>query len=453
MKGKLIVIGAGLCGSLLALRMAQRGYDVVVYERRSDMRKKSMIAGRSINLALSNRGLRSLAMAGVDQDIRPLVIPMHGRLLHPLEGPLSLVAYSGREGEYIHSVSRGGLNKVLLEKAEQTGRVTFHFDTACIDADLEKGTIFLKNMKTHEEFKDEGDVVFGTDGAYSSLRNVIFKESAKYRFDFSIQYLETGYKELEIPATPDGGFRIEKNALHIWPRKGFMLIALPNLDGSFTVTLFLSMEGEGESFARLNTDEDIQTFFEKYFPTALQHMPDIVEDFRQNPTSSLGTVKCYPWQLNGKFLLMGDAAHAVVPFYGQGMNASFEDVRVLNDLMDNYGEDWPKILKAYQELRKQDGDAIGDLAVDNEIEMRAATADPVFLLKRKIELAMEQNYPQYFSKYSLVTFNDEIPYHVAMNQGRAQDALLMDYARKVGEWGNVKLEEVAEILSLAGFMA
>lgn len=452
MQKKLIVIGAGLCGSLLALRMAQRGYKVVVYERRSDMRLKSMVAGRSINLALSDRGLRSLAMAGVDQDILPLVIPMYGRMLHPLGSDLSLVPYSGREGEYINSVSRGGLNKVLLEKAEKTGQVTFHFDTACVDAHLEEGIVFLKNLKTGEEFQDSGEVIFGTDGAYSSLRNVFLKDSARYRFDFSIKYLQTGYKELEIPPAAGGGFRIEKNALHIWPRKGFMLIALPNLDGSFTVTLFLAMDGEGESFARLNTDAEILSFFETYFPTALHHMPDIVEDFRQNPTSSLGTVKCYPWQLNGKFLLMGDAAHAVVPFYGQGMNASFEDVRVLNDLMDKHGDDWSNILQNYQELRKKDGDAIGDLAVDNEVEMKAATADPVFLLKRKIELALEQSYPQYYSKYSLVTFNDDIPYHVAMEQGRAQDVLLMDYARKAVSWDNVNLENVVAILNEHGFL-
>lgn len=452
MQEKIIVIGAGLCGSLLALRMAQRGYAVVVYERRSDMRQKSVAAGRSINLALSDRGLRSLAMAGVDQDILPLVIPMHGRMLHPLEGDNSLVPYSGRQGEYINSVSRGGLNRVLLEKAEETGQVTYYFDTACIHADLEVGTVYLKNQKTGEEFHDSAEVILGTDGAYSSLRNVFLKDSARYRFDFSIQYLQTGYKELEIPPAPGGGFRIEKNALHIWPRKGFMLIALPNLDGSFTVTLFLAMAGDGESFARLNTDDDIVTFFEKYFPTALLHMPDIVADFRQNPTSSLGTVKCFPWQMNGRFLLMGDAAHAVVPFYGQGMNASFEDVRVLNDLLDQYGDDWPQVLQAYQDLRKKDGDAIGDLAMDNELEMKSATADPVFLLKRKIELALEQSYPEYYSKYSLVTFNDDIPYHQAMKQGRDQDVLLMEYARKAEHWENVELEYVVKLLNDKGFL-
>ncbi len=453
MQKKVIIVGAGLCGSLLALRMAQRGYTVTVYERRSDMRKKSMSAGRSINLALSNRGLRSLAEAGVEQDVLPLLIPMHGRMLHPLDAPLSLVSYSGRQNEYINSVSRGGLNKILLEKAEATGKVAFHFDVSCTEADIETGIIQLKNLKTGEQFNDSAEVVFGTDGANSSIRNAFLKESARYRFDFSIQYLRTGYKELEIPAGDNGSYRIEKNALHIWPRKGFMLIALPNLDGSFTVTLFLAMDGEGESFANLNTDEEIYAFFEKYFPTALAHMPDIVEDFRQNPTSSLGTVKCYPWQMNGKYLLMGDAAHAVVPFYGQGMNASFEDVRVLNELMDQYGDDWNTTLQQYQEVRKQDGDAIGDLAVENEIEMRAATADPTFLLKRKIELALEQTYPNYYSKYSLVTFNDNVPYSQAMQQGRAQDALLMDYARNVGNWESVSLSDVVLILREAGYFS
>lgn len=430
MNNKIIVIGAGLCGTLLALRLAQRGYEVVMYERRPDMRKANVVAGRSINLALSDRGLKGLALAGIVEDILPLVIPMHGRMLHPITGDKNLVNYSGRSGEWINSISRGGLNKVLLEKAEATGKVTIHFDTECEMVDLNSGEIFLKYNTTGETFSDTGDAIFGTDGAGSAIRSSILNQSARYRFDFSQQYLTTAYKELEIPATKDGGFRLEKNALHIWPRNGFMMIALPNLDGSFTVTLFLPFEGD-VSFENLHSDEQIISFFKVYFPSAFENMPELLDDFRSNPTSALGTVKCYPWQINGKFLLMGDAAHAVVPFYGQGMNASFEDVVVLDELIDKYDGEWTKILPEYQKIRKIDADAIADLAVENEIEMRAATADPVFLLKRKMELYLEQKYPTYFSKYSMVTFREDVPYSFAMARGRAQDKVLMEYAAEI----------------------
>lgn len=430
MDNKIIVIGAGLCGTLLALRLAQRGYNVVMYERRSDMRKSNVTVGRSINLALSDRGLRGLALAGIADEILPLVIPMHGRMIHPLGSDQSFVSYSGRQGEWINSISRGGLNKVLLEKAENTGKVSIHFDTECEDVDLATGTIYLKNTLTDHKFRDEGDAIFGTDGAGSAIRNSMLQQSAKYRFDFSQKYLTTGYKELEIPSTIDGGFRLEKNALHIWPRNGYMMIALPNLDGSFTVTLFLPFEGD-VSFKHLHSDQQIVNFFKENFPSAYDQMPDLLDDFKANPTSALGTVKCYPWQANGKFLLMGDAAHAVVPFYGQGMNASFEDVVVLDELIDRYNGDWSHIFPVYQEKRKKDTDAIADLAVENEIEMRSATADPIFLLKRKIELLLEQKYPDYYSKYSMVTFREDLPYSLAMDKGRAQDKVLMEYAASI----------------------
>lgn len=443
MANKMVIIGAGLCGTLLALRLAQRGYEVVIYERRPDMRTSKVAAGRSINLALSDRGLRSLEIVGIKEDILPLVIPMQGRMIHPLMGENNLVNYSGRNGEWINSISRGGLNKVLLEKAESTGKVTIHFDTECHDVDLENGKAYFKNTVTGESVVADGEVIFGTDGAGSALRNAMMCQSAKLRFDFSQQYLTTAYKELEIPAGDDEAFRLEKNALHIWPRSGFMMIALPNLDGSFTVTLFLPLEGD-VSFANLNTDEEIIAFFDEYFPTAYAHMPQLLEDFRSNPTSSLGTIKCYPWQVNGKFLLMGDAAHAVVPFYGQGMNASFEDVVVLDQLIDEYDGDWSKVLLAYQQKRKKDTDAIADLAVENEVEMRSATADPVFLMKRKIELYLEQNYPDYFSKYSMVTFREDLPYSVAMKKGRAQDKILMEYASSLNS-----IEELDEEIILS----
>jgi len=430
MDEKIVIIGAGLCGALLALRLAQKGYSVNVYERRPDMRKETISAGRSINLALSDRGLKGLELVGIKDEVDALVIPMHGRMIHPLSGESTFVNYSGRQGEWINSISRGGLNMLLLDKAEETGKIKLVFNVECREVNFDSGEIVLQDIINEKIQTVKGDMIFGTDGANSAIRNAMLHGSAKYRFDFSQHYLSTGYKELEIPSDIKGGFRLEKNALHIWPRQGFMMIALPNLDGSFTVTLFMPFDGKN-GFSQLTTENEIISFFSHHFPSALSHMPDIVEDFKSNPTSSLGTIKCFPWQIDGKFLLMGDAAHAVVPFYGQGMNASFEDVVILDELMDRYNGDWKQILPQYQDIRKKDTDAIADLAVENEYEMRDATADPIFLLKRKIELHLEQNNPDYFSKYSMVTFREDLPYRVAMDKGRKQDAILMDYAGKL----------------------
>ena len=442
---KIIIIGAGLCGTLLALRLAQRGYKVTVYERRPDMRKTDISAGRSINLALSDRGLKALSLAGIDKDVLKLVIPMHGRMIHPIEGTSQFVNYSGRSGEWINSVSRGGLNTLLMDKAEETGQIQIHFNCECRDIHFGDTSLVIDNLQTGLSHTDTGDVIFGTDGANSALRNAMLSQSARWRFDFSIKFLETGYKELEIPAAVDGGFRLEKDALHIWPRPGFMMIALPNLNGSFTVTLFLPFEGK-VSFSQLQTDQEITEFFKKYFYSAYEQMPDLLEDFRSNPTGSLGTVKCFPWQIDGRFLLMGDAAHAVVPFYGQGMNASFEDVLVLDSLIDTYDGDWSLIMPEYQKNRKDDTDAIADLAVDNQYEMRDATADPVFLLKRRIELYMEQQYPHYFSKYSMVTFRADIPYSQAMHKGRQQDAILMQYAQEIESFDRMEASVILKKL-------
>lgn len=445
MDKKIIVIGAGLCGTLLALRLAQRGHKVTIYERRQDMRTAQISAGRSINLALSDRGLKGLRLVGLEDQVNDLVIPMEGRMIHPMQGDNSYVRYSGRTGEWINSVSRGGLNILLLNEAEKTGLIDIHFNMECQDIDFDGGKITLTDMSTKTAVVDSADVIFGTDGANSAVRNGMMAQSPRLRFDFSQKYLDTGYKELEIPPAEDGSFRLEHHALHIWPRAGYMMIALPNLDGSFTVTLFMPFEGE-KSFNNLQKDDEILSFFEEQFPTAYAQMPDLLADFRSNPSSSLGTIKCYPWQVNGKFLLMGDAAHAVVPFYGQGMNASFEDVVVLDGLMDEYGDNWPEILSRYQVVRKVDTDAIADLAQDNFYEMRDGTADPVFLLKRKLELHLEQTNPNYFSKYSMVTFREDLPYHIAMTKGRQQDQILMDFASKVTDVNQVNYDELSNML-------
>ena len=420
-----MIIGAGLCGSLLALRMGQRGHKVTLVEKRPDLRKVDQDAGRSINLALSDRGLKALRLAGVEEQVKKLCIPMNGRMIHDTEGNTFLSRYSGREDEFINSISRPGLNKLLLDAAEALPNVTLHFNLGCTSVDLPSATATFKNYETDEKLTFSGDVLFGTDGAGSAVRKSMFNHK-KFLFSFSQQWLTHGYKELEIPPAEDGGYRTFTNALHIWPRGEDMLIALPNLDGSFTVTLFLPYSNSDYCFDTLTTPEMVTEYFEKEFPDALELMPHLAEEFFNNPTGPLGTIKCSPWSCYGKNLLMGDAAHAIVPFYGQGMNASFEDVYVFDQMMDDH-DNWESLFQAYEAKRKKDTDAIADLAVDNFHEMKEHTASPLFQQKRKLETAFEKEFPQeYFSKYSLVTFHEDIPYSEAMKRGRAQDKALLN---------------------------
>ncbi|WP_440069413.1 FAD-dependent monooxygenase [Tenacibaculum discolor] len=425
-KDNIVIIGAGLCGSLLALRLAQRGYKVAMYESRPDLRVTDISAGRSINLALSDRGFKALRLCGVEEKAREICIPMYGRLMHDREGNTFASNYSGREGEYINSISRGDLNGILLTEAEKHENVTIHFNTECTSVDIENTVAHFKDYNTKEEFSVDGDVIFGTDGAGSALRKSYYLER-KFLFSYSQNFLAHGYKELEIPADKLGNHQISKDHLHIWPRGEYMLIALPNLDGSFTVTLFLSYD-EGEyNFNNLTTEEKITEFFEKEFSDALDLIPSIKDEFLNNPTGALGTVKCSPWHYQNKTLLMGDAAHAIVPFYGQGMNASFEDVTVFDAILDTHEGDWEVTFKAYEKARKEDTDAIADLAIDNFYEMRDHVANPLFKQKRKLEMDLEKTFPtEYFSKYSMVTFNEEIPYAEAMKKGRAQDKALLN---------------------------
>ena len=431
-KDKIVIVGAGLCGSLLALRFAQRGYKVAVYESRSDLRKTAMSAGRSINLALSDRGLKALRLCGLEAAAKEICIPMLGRLMHDAAGNTFASNYSGREGEYINSISRGDLNGILLTEAEQHENVTLHFNKKCRHINIVNTVAHFNDAETNEDFLIEADVIFGADGAGSSLRKSYVSER-KFLFSYSQNYLNHGYKELEIPADKNGNHQISKGHLHIWPRGDFMLIALPNMDGSFTVTLFLSYN-EGEfNFENLVTEEKITTFFEKEFPDALALIPNIKEEFINNPTGPLGTIKCSPWSYQQNTLLIGDSSHAIVPFYGQGMNASFEDVTMLDTILDQNAEslpdgklDWKAIFKAYEKIRKHNTDAIADLALDNFHEMKKHVANPLFKEKRTIEMELEKTFPtQYASKYSLVTFNASIGYDEAMKRGRAQDKALL----------------------------
>lgn len=424
-KERILIIGAGLCGSLLALRLAQRGYKVEVYESRPDLRTTDISAGRSINLALSDRGLKALRLAGVEEKARDICIPMKGRLMHDTAGNTFESNYSGREGEYINSISRGDLNGILLTEAEQHENVNIHFNARCLEVDIEDKKATFESYQTKEQFTIEADVIFGTDGAGSALRKSYEKSNPE--FAVSQEFLTHGYKELEIPADEYGNHLISKDHLHIWPRGKYMLIALPNMDGSFTVTLFLSFS-EGEyNFDNLTSEEKISAFFKEQFSDALELIPDILHEFEINPTGKLGTVKCLPWAYKGNTLLMGDAAHAIVPFYGQGMNASFEDVVVLDEVLEMHEGNWEMTFSEFQKKRKQDADAIADLAIDNYYEMRDHVANPIFKEKRVVEMALEKQFPtEYSSKYSLVTFNEDIGYNKAMTQGRVQDKVLLE---------------------------
>ena len=425
-KENILIVGAGLCGSLLALRLAQRGYKVAVYESRPDLRTTDISAGKSINLSLSDRGFKALRLAGVEEKARDICIPMYGRMVHDIEGNIFASNYSGREGEYINSISRGDLNGILLTEAEKHENVNIHFNHKCTAIDIEKTTAKFQNYTTKEEVSVSADVIFGTDGAGSILRKSYYLER-KFLFSYSQEYLTHGYKELEIPAAANGKHLISKDHLHIWPRGEYMLIALPNMDGSFTVTLFLANEEGVYHFKGLDTEEKIFHFFKEQFPDALALIPNIAKEFSDNPTGALGTVKCSPWHYKNNTVLMGDAAHAVVPFYGQGMNASFEDVVELDAILDQELGDWETVFKAYTKARKSDADAIGELAIENYYEMRDHVANPLFKQKRKIEMDLEKAFPtEYFSKYSMVTFNANIGYNEAMVKGRAQDKALLN---------------------------
>lgn len=418
------ISGAGLVGSLLALYLRKRGYQISVYERRGDMRRSDYVGGRSINLALSNRGLRALEEVGLAEELKKIAIPMHGRMMHDVKGNLSYQAY-GKEGQYINSISRSALNIALMNEAEKAG-VTFLFNHAIEKVDLVKTTLTTTNGQGLTDKELHFDLIIGADGAFSAVRDA-FRTSD--RFDYQQFYIDHGYKELCIPAGESNSFQLEKNALHIWPRESFMLIALPNPDGTFTLTLFFPFEGT-VSFDKIKTEKEILSFFETTFPDAKALMPSLLEDFQTNPTSSLVTVKCFPWVKN-KTVLIGDAAHAIVPFFGQGMNAGFEDCRILNQLLDQHKDNWDTVLPVFQQQRKPDGDAIAQLALNNFIEMRDLVADKEFLLRKKIEAKLHELYPtKWIPLYSMVTFYENIRYSDAYATGLKQKQIMDEVMAK-----------------------
>lgn len=430
---QIILVGAGLAGSLLAIYLAKRGFHVDVYERRPDMRKEKVDAGRSINLALSARGIHALKEVGLYDDIEPLIIPMYGRMIHPVEGDLHLQPYGKDVSEHINSISRAELNMRLMDLAEQFDGVKIHFNERCTGMNLHTGEVHLTNDRTGTHHSVHGETVIGTDGSASAMRSEMLRHG---RFNYSQSYENHGYKELCIPPSGKGGFRLEKNALHIWPRKSFMMIALPNIDASYTVTLFNHFGGT-QGFDALTTRDHVAQFFANEFPDAVPLMPTLYDDFFANPTGTLATMRCSPWHIGGSVALLGDAAHAMVPFFGQGMNAAFEDCTVLNDCIGRHGNKWDVVFADYQESRIANANAIQDLALENFVEMRDRVADRTFQLMKKVEHMLEDKYPEKFiPKYSMVSFH-RVPYTVALDRGNIQEKILRELCEN-----NLTVEEV-----------
>jgi kynurenine 3-monooxygenase len=439
---KFVLIGSGLAGGLLVAYLGRRGYEVDLYERRSDPREGNMIGGRSINLALSTRGIHALEHIGIADEVLKHAIPMRGRMIHEKSGGLHFAPYDVDPNKHINSIGRAALNTTVIEAAQRYPNVRVHFNHKCTGIDLDSATAHLVDSSVEaavsaatlgssvaagvspasaQTISASGNAVIGVDGAFSAVRNSMQLKIDNFEYDES--YLAHGYKELTIPPGPDGSWRMEKEALHIWPRKSFMMIALPNPDGSFTCTLFWEFEGP-HSFATTKTDNDVRRFFDDEFPDAVSLMPNLLDDFKNNPTGSLVTIRCAPWFYKDKVCLTGDAAHAVVPFYGQGMNAAFEDCVVLDECLAEFPEDRQRAFAEYFERRKANADALADLALENFIEMRDKTASRAFRAKKKLDHFLEAALRGvYLPLYTMVTFT-RIPYATAARRARFQDRIV-----------------------------
>ncbi len=440
------ILGAGLAGSLLAIYLARRGFEVDVYERRPDMREVDMPAGRSINLALANRGIRALSEVGLQKHVSELLTTMRGRMLHDVSGELTFQPYGKTDDEVIYSISRGDLNELLLNTAQYQYGVRFHFDRRVMAANLVEGTIRMRDEDDLRQFLLERTPVIAADGAGSVIRRQMSKLPG---YSAREDYLPHAYKELTIPAAEDGTHAIDGNSLHIWPRGDFMLIALPNQDGSFTVTLFLQNEGE-RSFATLDSDDRIAAFLQEYFPDAMALMPDAVAQFNRNPTGGMVTVYCEPWRVGGRFLLIGDAAHSIVPFHGQGMNAAFEDCyefdRCLAENRTPGVRGWERVFAEFEKRRKPNADAIAAMALENYVEMRDTVRDPRFHLKKQLAWELEERFPDTFvPRYSLVMFR-HVPYAEAKRRGVIQQQILEDLLGSDDSLANVDYERAAALI-------
>jgi len=438
------IVGSGLVGTLLAIYLKKAGHKVSVYDRSPDIRTIEF-SGRSINLAMSDRGWRALEYIGIADEIKEIAIPMEKRAIHIGENPVNF-QYYGKEGEAIYSISRGVLNRKMIDMAEGFG-VEFFFEQKVWDVTLSTATLHIGETE-REEWKDVNfDIVFGADGAFSRVRHRMQRQSM---FNYSQEFLSIGYKELNIPATANGDFIIDKNSLHIWPRGEYMLSALPNLDGSFNAILFMPFEGEN-SFEKLKTTEGVQRFFQEKFPDTIEVMPKLIEDFFKNPTSYLVTMRCFPWTYKDKVALIGDASHAIVPFYGHGMNAGLEDITILNQMMQKYGDDWEMIFKEYEKERKPNADAIAELSYRNFMEMSSDTADENFLLRKKIEKLFSEKYSELWQPlYSMVTFSSDKTYNEALQIGDKQKDIMdqvMQMENISEKWDSLEVEnKILELL-------
>lgn len=414
------ILGAGLAGALMASYLGREGYEVLVYDMRPDPRADPLAGGRSINLAISTRGLHALGQVGLADQALDMAVPMRGRMMHDEGGKLTFQPYGVSESQVINSVSRNGLNLLLIEAAAAYPNVQLCFGKRCVDVDLDSRAVTLVDIASSESTTVEGGVVVAADGAFSVARRQMYRVD---RFDYQQAYLEHGYKELTIPAVPGGTFAMESNALHIWPRGGYMMIALPNKDGSFTCTLFWPFDGPN-SFSALQTASDVRAFFGGAFADAVPLMPTLAEDYFQNPTSSLVTVRCHPWYYQDRIVLIGDACHAVVPFYGQGANAAFEDCVVLDRCLRAHAPNWERVFVAYERIRKEHVDALADLAIGNFIEMRDKVASRAFLARKKLEKVLHRAFPRWFIPlYSMVTFS-LTPYATAVQRDQKQWAVV-----------------------------
>jgi len=416
---KFVLIGSGLAGGLLAAYLGRRGYAVDLYERRADPREGNIVGGRSINLAISTRGIHALEQIGLADEALRHAIPMRGRMIHDRTGQLHFSPYDVDPKKCINSIGRAALNTTVIEAAQRYSNVRVHFNHKCTGVDIDSAIAHLETANAAVTAR--GDAVIGVDGAFSAVRKSMQDAVAKFQYDEI--YLAHGYKELTIPPGSDGSWRMEKNALHIWPRRSFMMIALPNPDGSFTCTLFWEFEGP-RSFATTKTDDDVRRFFEEEFPDAVTLMPDLLDDFRNNPTGSLVTIRCAPWFYRDKTCLVGDAAHAVVPFYGQGMNAAFEDCSVLDECLEQFPENRERAFAEYFRRRKENADALAALAIGNFIEMRDKTTSKTFRAKKKLDHSLEAALPGiYLPLYTMVTFT-LIPYAQAARRAKRQDRVI-----------------------------
>jgi kynurenine 3-monooxygenase len=415
------IVGAGLAGTLMACYLGKAGHRVDLYERRPDPRREEQAAGRSINLAISVRGIQALREVGLADEILRSAIPMRGRMMHSLVGELTFQRYGKDDSESINSISRAGLNLALVNAAATYPSVRLHFGQRCTGFDLHTGSIDLVDETTHDTAKVPSRILIGADGAYSAVR---LQMQTLGQFNFRQDYLDYGYKELHIPPGPDGSHRMEKHALHIWPRRSFMMIALPNLDGTLTCTLFWPLEGP-HSFAALKTDAAVGRYFEEQFPDAVPLMPTLVEDYWRNPVGSLVTMRCQPWHVRDRVVLLGDAAHAVVPFLGQGMNAAFEDCTVLSQCLARHGPDWATAFQAFETSRRQNVDTLADLCLENFVEMRDKVGSRLFLLHKRIDNTLHRLFPTwYLPLYTMISFTT-IPYADALERSRQQNRVVL----------------------------